>query len=78
MNKFKLLCPDGQSVAEGTIVRWTKKVGERVKEDEVLLESRRTRRRSRWKVRRRETVRLLKHEGEIAAARGDRCDRGGG
>ena len=28
----------GESIAEGTIVRWHKKVGERVKKDEILLE----------------------------------------
>ena len=39
MKTIPILMPQmGQSVAEGTIVRWRKKVGDRVAADEVLME----------------------------------------
>jgi pyruvate/2-oxoglutarate dehydrogenase complex dihydrolipoamide acyltransferase (E2) component len=56
-------------VAEGTIVRWTKKVAENVKEDEVLLEVETDK--TTVEVESPAAGRLsacLKHEGEIAAA----------
>jgi 2-oxoglutarate dehydrogenase E2 component (dihydrolipoamide succinyltransferase) len=59
----------GQSVAEGTIVRWTRKVSESVKEDEVLLEVETDK--TTVEVESPAAGRLsacLKHEGEIAAA----------
>jgi pyruvate/2-oxoglutarate dehydrogenase complex dihydrolipoamide acyltransferase (E2) component len=70
MKQVQIIMPQmGQSVADGTIVRWTKKVGEDVKADEVLLEVETDK----------TTVEVespgggklsacLKHEGEIAAA----------
>ncbi len=39
MKHIQIVMPQmGQSVAEGTIVRWTKRVGDGIKADEVLLE----------------------------------------
>ena len=39
MKKIQIVMPQmGQSVAEGTITKWHKKVGEKVNADEVLLE----------------------------------------
>jgi 2-oxoglutarate dehydrogenase E2 component (dihydrolipoamide succinyltransferase) len=39
MAKIEVVMPQmGESIAEGTIVKWHKKVGDRVKKDEVLLE----------------------------------------
>ena len=70
MKQIQIIMPQmGQSVAEGTIVRWTKKVGESVKEDEVLLEVETDK--TTVEVESPAAGRLsacLKHEGEIAAA----------
>jgi len=70
MKQVQIIMPQmGQSVAEGTIVRWTKKVGESVKEDEVLLEVETDK--TTVEVECPAEGRLsacLKHEGEIAAA----------
>jgi 2-oxoglutarate dehydrogenase E2 component (dihydrolipoamide succinyltransferase) len=70
MKQVQILMPQmGQSVAEGTIVRWTKKVGENVQEDEVLLEVETDK--TTVEVESQAAGRLsacLKHEGEIAAA----------
>jgi pyruvate/2-oxoglutarate dehydrogenase complex dihydrolipoamide acyltransferase (E2) component len=39
MGRVKVVMPQmGESIAEGTIIRWHKKVGETVKKDEILLE----------------------------------------
>jgi 2-oxoglutarate dehydrogenase E2 component (dihydrolipoamide succinyltransferase) len=70
MKQVQIIMPQmGQSVAEGTIIRWAKKVGESVKEDEVLLEVETDK--TTVEVESPAAGRLsacLKHEGEIAAA----------
>ena len=70
MKQIQIIMPQmGQSVAEGTIVRWTKKIAESVKEDEVLLEVETDK--TTVEVESPAAGRLsacLKHEGEIAAA----------
>ena len=39
MGRVEVVMPQmGESIAEGTIIRWHKKVGEKVKKDEILLE----------------------------------------
>ena len=39
MGRVEVVMPQmGESIAEGTIIRWHKKVGEQVKKDEILLE----------------------------------------
>ena len=39
MGRVEVIMPQmGESIAEGTIIRWHKKVGEQVKKDETLLE----------------------------------------
>ena len=39
MGRMEVVMPQmGESIAEGTIVRWHKRVGESVKKDEILLE----------------------------------------
>ena len=39
MNEISILMPHmGQSIAEGTVIRWHKAVGERVQADETLVE----------------------------------------
>src|SRR5512133_1686993 len=39
MSRIEVVMPQmGESIAEGTIVKWHKKVGEKVKKDETLLE----------------------------------------
>ncbi|HMK38342.1 MAG TPA: biotin/lipoyl-containing protein, partial [Bacteroidota bacterium] len=39
MARIEIVMPQmGESIVEGTIVRWHKKVGERVRKDETLLE----------------------------------------
>ena len=70
MKQVQIIMPQmGQSVAEGTIVRWAKKVGESVQEDEILLEVETDK--TTVEVESPAAGRLsacLKHEGEIAAA----------
>ena len=39
MNNVPILMPQmGQSVAEGTIIRWRKKVGDPIAPDEIIVE----------------------------------------
>lgn len=70
MKQVQIIMPQmGQSVAEGTIIRWTKKVGESIKEDEVLLEVETDK--TTVEVESPAAGRLsacLKQEGEVAAA----------
>ncbi|MFH0953316.1 MAG: dihydrolipoamide acetyltransferase family protein [Verrucomicrobiota bacterium] len=70
MKTIPIVMPQmGQSVAEGTVIRWRKKVGEDVRADEVLLEVETDK--TNVEVESPATGKLaacLKQEGEIAAA----------
>ncbi|MBN1269673.1 MAG: 2-oxo acid dehydrogenase subunit E2 [Kiritimatiellae bacterium] len=70
MNQVPIVMPQmGQSVAEGTVIRWLKKVGEEIQADEILLEVETDK--ANVEIESPASGKLvscLKQEGEIAAA----------